>query len=179
MAASKPQNVDQWQAPFLANRGVPFLRPHCTLPEMPKQQRPSEMKEQAGRRLKAARLALDVDRQDVFAAALGVTATAYGNYEKGDRLPDAAMLVRLLALSGIGPDWVYAGSLAGVPYELATTLRAKAAEVGAVVGGPVAEWPMAAAAKALPRPAAAVPALPRTPRRATLHEPPPGPATKN
>lgn len=71
---------------------------------MAKRQRPSEMKEQAGLRLRAARLALDVPRADVFAAKLGVSPTAYGNYEQGSRLPDAAMLVRLLELSGIGPD---------------------------------------------------------------------------
>ena len=137
---------------------------------MAKTQRPSEMKTQAGLRLKAARLALDVERQDVFAAALGVSPTAYGNYELGKRLPDAAMLVRLLAKSGIGADWVYAGSLAGVPFDIAQILLEKAAEVGAVVGGPVAEWPMATAAGARPRPAAAVPQRRHRGGRVTLHE---------
>lgn len=137
---------------------------------MAKTQRPSEMKEQAGLRLKAARLALDVPRADAFAAILGVSATAYGNYETGERLADAAMLVRLLEKSGIGPDWVYAGSLAGVPFELAQLLRDKAAEVGAVVGGPVAQWPRAAEAQALPRPAAAVPPRRRNAHRMKVHE---------
>lgn len=138
---------------------------------MAKQQRPSEMKTQAGLRLKAARLALDVPRADVFAAKLGVSPTAYGNYEKGERLADAAMLVRLLEKSGIGADWVYAGSLAGVPFELAEILRQKAAEVGAVVGGPVAQWPMATERKPLPTTPAAIP--PKRPKhgRVTIHEP--------
>jgi transcriptional regulator with XRE-family HTH domain len=145
---------------------------------MAKRQRPSEMKVQAGLRLKAARLALGVHRADVFAATLGVTATAYGNYEKGDRLPDAAMLVRLLEKSGIGPDWVYAGSLAGVPFDLAEVLREKAAEVGAVVGGPVAQWPMATERHALPRPPAAVPPKRLRSGHLTIHEPLPTPTRK-
>lgn len=124
----------------------------------------------AGLRLKAARLALGIERADVFAIKLAVSETAYGNYERGVRLPDPYMLVRLLQLTGIGPDWVYGGFRGGVPFDLGERLVQAAAEVGAVIGGPNAEWPMTTAGKPVPRP---TPAIPHRRPKHQLHEPPP------
>jgi transcriptional regulator with XRE-family HTH domain len=138
---------------------------------MAKAQRPSELKMMAALRLRAARMALGIERQEALANKLKVTASAYNNWETGARMPDIAAMVRLWEATGIGPDWIYAGSLNGVPYSMAERLKECSAEVGAVVGGAVAEWPMAAERAALPKPAAAVPA--RRPRHITLHEPPP------
>jgi transcriptional regulator with XRE-family HTH domain len=45
-------------------------------------------------RLKNARLALGLTHQDV-GARIGITATGYGNYERGTRLPPVDQLVRL------------------------------------------------------------------------------------
>jgi transcriptional regulator with XRE-family HTH domain len=91
---------------------------------MAKQQLPSEMKVLAGLRLRAARMALGVQSEKAMAATLGVSANAYNNYECGTRLVDVAMAVRLLETTGIGPDWIYAGSTTGVPFDRAQALRA-------------------------------------------------------
>lgn len=137
---------------------------------MAKPQRPSDIKIMAGRRLEVARKALGVEKQEAFARLLGVAATTYNNWAKGERMPDVSAMVRLLDKCDIGPDWIYAGSLRGVPYDKAETLKTVAAEMGAVVGGAVAEWPMTTERRALPRPAAAVPR--RAPRNTTFHERP-------
>lgn len=90
---------------------------------MAKQQLPSEMKVLAGRRLRAARLALGVQSEKLMAEKLKVSSNAYNNYECGARLVDVAMAVRLLELTGIGPDWIYAGSTTSVPFDRAQSLR--------------------------------------------------------
>jgi len=90
---------------------------------MAKQQLPSEMKILAGLRLRAARLALGVQSEKEMAGKLGVGSNAYNNYECGVRLVDVAMAVRLLELTGIGPDWIYGGSTTGVPFDRAQSLR--------------------------------------------------------
>lgn len=90
---------------------------------MAKQQLPSEMKILAGLRLRAARLVLGVDAEKDMAEQLGVTTNAYSNYETGTRLVDVAMSVRLLELTGIGPDWIYAGATTGVPFDRARSLQ--------------------------------------------------------
>jgi transcriptional regulator with XRE-family HTH domain len=91
---------------------------------MAKQQLPSQMKSLAGLRLRAARLALGVQAEKDMAKQLGVGSNAYSNYERGLRLVDVSMAVRLLELTGIGPDWIYAGSTNGVPFDRAQSLRA-------------------------------------------------------
>lgn len=91
---------------------------------MAKQQLPSEMKMLAGLRLRAARLALGVRSEKDMAKKLGVSGNAYSNYECGARLVDIAMAVRLLELTGIGPDWIYAGATTGVPFDRAQSLHA-------------------------------------------------------
>lgn len=90
---------------------------------MAKQQLPSEMKALAGLRLRAARLTLGIQSQNQMADDLGVTGNAYNNYETGARLVDVALAVRLLELTGIGPDWIYAGSTTGVPFDRARSLQ--------------------------------------------------------
>ena len=87
----------------------------------------------AGLRLKAARLVLGVERQDVMANVLGVQPSAYNNWEKGHRLPDVAAMVRLLNRSGVSLDWIFAGELRSMPFELAAKLQEQAAELGAAI----------------------------------------------
>ena len=108
---------------------------------MAKAARPSDIKVMAGLRLRAARIALGILRQEALAKLLGVTPTAYSNYENGTRLPDVYAMVRLLEVTGIGPDWIYGGLLRGVPFELANKLRAAAQKVGANLGGTVPNQP--------------------------------------
>ena len=93
------------------------------MPGMAKQQLPSEMKILAGLRLRAARAVLGNQSAKQMAEDLGVSANAYSNYETGGRLVDVALAVRLLELTGIGPDWIYAGSTTGVPFDRAQSLR--------------------------------------------------------
>lgn len=102
---------------------------------MSKSHRPIDVKTMAGLRLRAARLAIGVTRQADMAEQLKVSITAYNNYENGARLPDVYTMVRLLELTGIGPDWVYAGQLRGVPYDLATKLRVAASDLGVAADG--------------------------------------------
>lgn len=140
---------------------------------MSKAERPSEIKQMAGLRLRAVREHFGIT-QDAMAHLLGVQRTAYANWESGERLADVGAMVRLYQKHGITLEWIFAGSLREMPYDLGEALRAQAGRLGAVVGGPVAEWPQQV--ERLPgiagaRPVAAVPAQPKG--RRTLHEPPP------
>jgi transcriptional regulator with XRE-family HTH domain len=96
---------------------------------MAKQQISVEMKVLAGLRLRAARLALGVQTEAEMAESLGVGTNAYNNYECGVRLVGVAMAVRLLELTGIGPDWIYAGSTTGVPFGRAQMLKVRLQEL--------------------------------------------------
>ena len=109
---------------------------------MSKAERPSEMKRQAGLRLRAVREHLEL-KQESMANLLGCTRTALTNWENGERLPDVAAMVRLYSRTGITLEWIFAGSLREMAYDKADSLAQLAAQLGAVVGGPVAEWPMA------------------------------------
>lgn len=133
-----------------------------------KPERPSEIKIQAGLRLRAARLALEIMRQDVMAARLNVPLNTYNHWELGKRLPDPLAMVRLFNLFGVGPDWIYAGSMRAIPYILHEPLVHAAAEVGAAMHGPTNDFPMAADKAPVPRPRTSG-AVPKRAAR-TLHE---------
>jgi transcriptional regulator with XRE-family HTH domain len=120
IAAMKPRYVGK-------RKSIRWMQPTIrgsTMPGMAKQQLPSEMKVLAGLRLRAARLVLGIQSEKQMAEDLGVTSNAYSNYELGVRLVDVSMAVRLLELTGIGPDWIYAGSTTGVPFDRARSLQA-------------------------------------------------------
>ena len=93
----------------------------------------------AGRRLKAAREHLGLN-QKVMANEIGVERTALTNWEGGNRLPDVLAMVRLMQRFGITLEWVYAGALAGLPYDMARSLEERAIALGASVGTPAPEW---------------------------------------
>ena len=122
----------------------------------------------AGLRLKAVRLTLGFDRQDTFAAKLGCTTTRYNNWETGARFPAPDAMVRILQLFGIGPDFIYGGSMRGIPNDYSDALEQKCAELGAVIHAPTAEWPMTKRPGPA-RPQGAVPQL-RAKPGGTLHE---------
>jgi transcriptional regulator with XRE-family HTH domain len=123
----------------------------------------SDLMVEAGKRLKAARIALGYKTQEPFAAHLQVGLQAYNMYENGARMPNIAAIVRLHGLFGIGPDWIFLGSLASIPYGLAQDLTRAAAEVGATIGGPAPEFPGEVRTGRAPA------AVPEQTRR-TLHE---------
>lgn len=85
----------------------------------------------AGLRLRAARLVLGHNTRDTFSAYIGVSSSALANWENGFRVPDVFAMVRMWEKTGITLEWVYAGSVRGLPYELADSIAAKAAELGA------------------------------------------------
>lgn len=133
---------------------------------MAKVKKPDDLMTMTGLRLKAARLAIGYDRQDSFAKEIRCTATRYNNWELGNRFPAPDAMVRILQLWGIGPDFIYGGSMRGIPHELYDKLEQTCAELGAVIHAPVAEWPMAVRGRLhghIPR------KLPRP--GGTLHEP--------
>lgn len=136
---------------------------------MTKPKKPQDILMMAGLRLKAVRLTLGFDRQDSFAAKLGCTTTRYNNWEVGARFPAPEVTVRLLQLFGIGPDFIYGGSMRGIPYELSDSLEQHCAELGAVIHAPTAEWPAKVARSSRPRLPGAVPNLRPKPGK-TFHE---------
>lgn len=138
---------------------------------MGKPSRPDDVKQQIGLRLRAARLALGFPEVLPFANTLGVTETALGNYERGERLADVLVMARMFDRHGVTLEWIYNGSLRGMDRDLQDALERQAAEIGAVVGGTVARWPMQDDHRAV-RPAAVPKRSLRPPRGRTLHEPP-------
>ena len=137
---------------------------------MAKPKKPQDIMMMAGLRLRAVRLTLGFERQDAFAAKLGCTPTRYNNWELGARFPAPEAMVRLLQLFGIGPDFIYGGSMRGIPHEFADTLEQKCAELGAVIHAPTREWPMEMKRTGLLRLPGTVPQMRPKPGR-TLHEP--------
>lgn len=107
----------------------------------------SEVIVQAGRRLKAAREHLGLN-QETLAREIGVERTRLANWESGTRLADVLAMVRLYQRFSITLEWIYAGNLSSLPYDVARDLEARAVELDAVVGAPVAEWPMQVAKQA-------------------------------
>jgi transcriptional regulator with XRE-family HTH domain len=134
---------------------------------MGKPNRPDDIKQQIGLRLRAARLALGFTDLASFANSLGVSETALGNYERGDRLADVLVMARMFDRHGVTLEWIYNGSLRGMDRALQDALEEQAAKLGAVVGGTVARWPMAEEHRAT-RPAA-VPKV-KNPSGQKLHE---------
>lgn len=108
---------------------------------MSRSERPSELVLQAGLRLRAARQALNLS-QEVLSREIGATRTALANWENGERLADVVAMTRLLSRFGIPLEWIYAGRLAQLPYDLAQAIEREAISLGAVIGGAIAEWPM-------------------------------------
>lgn len=84
-----------------------------------------------GERLRAERVRLDLSQEE-FAALAGAHRKSQGNYEKGERQPDAAYLA---AIAAAGADVLYI--LTGVSSATQTALAAirQATEISARMGG--------------------------------------------
>lgn len=61
-------------------------------------------------RLKQIREATSGDDRDQFSTLTGIAKSTIGNYERGDRVPDADMIVRYCAASGASADWLLNGA---------------------------------------------------------------------
>lgn len=107
-----------------------------------------------------------------MAKLMGTTRTALSNWEKGLRKPDVLALARAqhdrrLAMP---VEWVLLGLTRHVEFGDMAALTEACAEIGATMGGPEPEWPMAADARnAVTGAARAAAAVPRASAR-TLHE---------
>lgn len=141
-----------------------------TLPVMVKKATtaPSEVARQAGLRLRAVILALDL-KVTSLANLLGVKQNTLSNWlsDKNKRMPDQVAMLKLWQHFHVPMEFIYGGETGRMEYGLREKIVAACAQVEAVVGGPVAEWPMQAEGAARPRPPATVPSR-RGPR--TLHE---------
>ncbi len=76
---------------------------------------------ETGRRLKAARIALDATQSEM-ANFLGRAPTAISAWGIGRNEIGAVALGRLTARFGIPADWILSGALDGMPYELAAKI---------------------------------------------------------
>ena len=81
----------------------------------------SGMKVETGARLRVARLALKeaygLSHAD-FCRTMDITASALSNYETGTNWVSPRLLVRMKKKFGVTTDYVYTGSLEGLPREL-------------------------------------------------------------
>lgn len=129
----------------------------------------SEIAAQAGRRLRAAQLALGRGVTEL-ANALGVQQNTLSNWMSptNSRMPDQVAMLRLWQHFRVPMEFIYGGDTSRIEYDLRERIIQAAAEVGAVLGAPVAEWPMQAENRALPRAPARAPQ--RRPGGHTLHE---------
>ncbi len=128
----------------------------------------SEGKRQAGLRLKAVRLAIGLSAEKL-AEAIGISRNALTAYETGQNMADPLAMARLLRRFGVAMEWIYAGEIRNVrDFEFQELVLKHAAELGAVVGAPFAEFP--AQTDHSGRQPGRVPPK-RRPAGATVHEP--------
>ena len=124
----------------------------------------------AGLRLKAVREALGMT-QELFAGHIGASRTQLANWE-GGTMPDPRAMVRLLGAFQVSPDWIYAGLIRSLPYEIAQEIECIALGLGATVGAPAPEWHRGRLTGTTRRnpPGALAPRIRRL-RGPTIHEP--------
>ena len=75
-----------------------------------------------GERIVALRLALGHTNASEFARTVGLTVSALGNYERGDRRPDIDQAILIVRATGVTLDWIYYGVPGGLPHRLAALL---------------------------------------------------------
>jgi transcriptional regulator with XRE-family HTH domain len=85
--------------------------------------RASDIKDDVGRRLRAAR-SIVYDSSNLCARALGLPHQTWRNYEKGERYPDPFHLVRFCDATGFTLDFIYRGRLRGIAEDVQIRLAA-------------------------------------------------------
>ncbi len=93
---------------------------------MPRMSRSDQFKRECGERLSAARKAAGIT-QATAASVAGTTQSAWANWENGIRLPDTQAFAKIATRYGITYDWVFRGSVIGLPAELTAKLMARQA----------------------------------------------------
>jgi transcriptional regulator with XRE-family HTH domain len=84
--------------------------------------------ENVGKRLALTRLALGFPNQKEFYSSTRLGASAYSMWESGDSFPRVEHMMLLCQQFGLTLDWIYRGDLSGLPYGLATKIRAETAK---------------------------------------------------
>jgi len=84
---------------------------------MPIMTRPDDLAASAGRRLADVRKALGLSQREL-AKAITVSSGSIGNWEAGERTPDITAMLRLRAKFGVTTDYIYAGSMIGLPGDI-------------------------------------------------------------
>lgn len=98
-----------------------FLTPHepaqMVIMAMPRLTRSDQLKAEVGQRLADTRDALNLS-QDDLGDLLGCGRTTIANWEGGRGLADASKMVILKQRYGVTLDWIYTGTMAGLPNDL-------------------------------------------------------------
>ena len=68
-----------------------------------------EPKTPLGERLRDVRTRLNIEDRDALAAQLGISKGGLGNYERGERIPDATVLAAYRKHFGINTNWLLTG----------------------------------------------------------------------
>lgn len=90
---------------------------------------PATHRKAIGRRLKALRAALGYERnQTGFAKFLGFAQPTWANYEAGDRIPNLDAAHKIVEATGVTFDWIYRGTVAGLPHHIAVKLAEQASK---------------------------------------------------
>ncbi len=76
-----------------------------------------------GIRLKSLREALGYRRARAFCDVVGITETAWNNYECGRRRISLDEAMKVIARTGVSLDWIYRGLEYTLPADLAKKLR--------------------------------------------------------
>ena len=84
--------------------------------------RPQEQKTEIGRRLRAAREALDLTQADLC-RKFNVATNTYNQWEKGHITADVLTLVRIADRYNITLDWFFRGELGGIRHDLAVKIE--------------------------------------------------------
>jgi DNA-binding XRE family transcriptional regulator len=99
-------------------------QPNWLVLRMPRMSRSEEYKRECGFRLAAAREAIGLTQKKA-AKAVGVSTSAWGNWESGTRLPDVGAMNRFTDIYGETFLWIFRGSLAITPADLAGRIMAE------------------------------------------------------
>ncbi|BCP53824.1 hypothetical protein K32_24410 [Kaistia sp. 32K] len=79
--------------------------------------------EAIGLRIVQLRKALGFERANSFARFLGIETNTLGNYEVGLRRPSLEFAAKICGRTGITLDWLYWGSVVGLPVNLLQLLQ--------------------------------------------------------
>jgi len=84
-------------------------------------------REQTAYRIRVTRSALGLKARQILEQT-GIGRTAWSNYEKGISRPNIEDAIRFRDRFNISLDWIYAGDLSSLPFDLAEKIKQKVDE---------------------------------------------------